>query len=87
MKMGIKEFRERISEVTEIGDPVLVTHHGQPVASYKPFRRKDPEQVRLAAAAIRQWQDEMRADGIDLEAILADLGMDAMGNSLDASDR
>ncbi len=88
MRMGIKEFRERISEVTASGEAVLVTHHGKPVASYAPFRPKDPEQVRQAADEIRQWQEEMRADGVDLDSVLAGLGMNPWGEPLDdVSDR
>jgi antitoxin (DNA-binding transcriptional repressor) of toxin-antitoxin stability system len=87
MKLGIKEFRERISEVTELGDVVVVTNHGRPVASYAPFRRKDPERVRKAAESIIAWQDDLRAKGVDLDGMLATLGLDPMGVPLDESDR
>ena len=86
MKLGIKEFRERIAEVTASGEPVVITHHGKPVASYAPFKRKDPEAVRKTAADIGQWQTEMKAKGINLESILAGLGLDSWGEPVDVSD-
>jgi prevent-host-death family protein len=87
MQLGIKEFRERISEVTATGEPVLITNHGRPVASYAPFKRKDPGRVRKAAESIIAWQDDLRAKGVDLDGMLATLGLDPMGVPLDESDR
>jgi antitoxin (DNA-binding transcriptional repressor) of toxin-antitoxin stability system len=86
MKMGIKEFRERIKEVTEGGEAIVITNHGKPVASFAPLKRKDPENVRRAAEDIERWQEEMKAKGIDLEAVLAGLGLDHWGTPLNVSD-
>ena len=36
MKMGVKEFRERFSEVSEGTEPVLVTKNGRVVGIYDP---------------------------------------------------
>jgi antitoxin (DNA-binding transcriptional repressor) of toxin-antitoxin stability system len=87
VKMGIKEFREKISEVTALGEPVVITNHGKPVGSFAPFKRKDPKKIKKAAEEILRWQDEMRAKGIDLDAVLAGLGLDPWGAPLDVSDR
>jgi antitoxin (DNA-binding transcriptional repressor) of toxin-antitoxin stability system len=87
MKMGIKEFRERIKEVTESGEAVVITNHGKPVASFAPFKRKDPENVRRTAENIERWQEEMKAKGVDLEAVLSGLGLDQWGAPLNVSDR
>jgi antitoxin (DNA-binding transcriptional repressor) of toxin-antitoxin stability system len=87
VKMGIKEFRERISEVTASGEPVVITNHGKPVGSFAPFKRKDPKKIQETAEEIMKWQDEMRAKGIDLEAVLSGLGLDPWGVPLDVSDR
>lgn len=83
MKMGIKEFRDRLREVTDLGEPVIVTNHGREIATYLPHRRPSLAEARKAAADIKAWQEEMRAAGIDLEAILADMGMDPWGVPLD----
>ncbi len=87
MKMGIKEFRERISEVTERGKPVIVTHHGKEVATYLPRRVVDLDRARKAADEIKEWQQELRAKGIEPEAILAEMGLDPWGVPLDEPGR
>ena len=87
MKMGIKEFRDRISEVTERGEPVTVTHHGREVATYLPRRAVDLERARAAADEIKAWQRDLRAGGIDPEAILAEIGLNPWGVPLDEPDR
>jgi antitoxin (DNA-binding transcriptional repressor) of toxin-antitoxin stability system len=87
MKMGIKEFRDRISEVTERGEPVIVTNHGKEVATYLPRRTIDLDRARKAADEIKEWQRELRAKGIEPEDILAEMGLDPWGVPLDESDR
>jgi antitoxin (DNA-binding transcriptional repressor) of toxin-antitoxin stability system len=42
MKMGIKEFRERISEVSLGDEVVIVTHHGKRVGRYIPEGLRKP---------------------------------------------
>lgn len=83
MRLGIKEFRERLSELARGTEPVEVTHHGRVVGDFVP-RRRDPERVRAAAAAIARSQEELRAKGIDLEAELAAMGLSPWGEPLDA---
>ena len=82
MKMGIKEFRERLSDVARGAESVELTHHGRVVGTYTP-KRRDPEKIKKAAASIQRWQDEMRAKGVDLEGVLADMGLDPYGEPLD----
>jgi antitoxin (DNA-binding transcriptional repressor) of toxin-antitoxin stability system len=83
MKMGIKEFRERLSEVVQSGHGVVVTNHGKVVGIFTPLRPKDPKRVRQAAESIRRWQEEMKAKGVDLEADLATEGIAPDGTPLD----
>ena len=48
MKMGIKEFRERIGEVALGEEPVILTHHGRRVGQYIPDSvRKPPADLNL----------------------------------------
>ena len=42
MKMGIKEFRERIGEVSLGDEVVIVTHHGKRVGRYIPDGLRKP---------------------------------------------
>ena len=85
MKMGIKEFRERISEVAHGTEIVEVTHHGKTLALLHPLRR-DPAKIRAAASAIQDAQDGFRDKGVDLEAELAAIGLDPWGEPLNADD-
>jgi antitoxin (DNA-binding transcriptional repressor) of toxin-antitoxin stability system len=78
MKMGIKEFREKVSEVS-LGDQlVVVTHHGRRVGRFVPERPKPVD----VAAWVREredfarrwrektpdWQERLRAAGIGQDA-------------------
>lgn len=59
MKMGIKEFRERISEVSLGDEMVIVTHHGKRVGRYIPEGlRKPAADIDMAA-----WAKEREAFG------------------------
>lgn len=87
MKIGIKEFRDRLREVTDIGEPVMVTNHGRVVATYLPHQRPSLAEARRAAAEVKAWQEEARAAGIDLDAMLADMDMDPWGVPLDEAGR
>ena len=83
MKMGIKEFRERIGEIAE-GDSVIeLTKHGRVVGQYRPNRPFDPAAAKKAAADVARWQAEMRAKGIEPEDWLAEMGLDPWGAPLD----
>lgn len=90
MKMGIKEFRERISEVADGDEVVVLTHHGRRVGRYVPERLRAPRTVDIDAwvaeredtarrwrAATPDWRDRLRAFGITEEEI----------RELEASDR
>ena len=83
MKMGIKEFRERISEVNAAGEPVIITNHGKPVGTYSPIKPKSLEAAKKAAESVARWQAEMRAEGIEPEDWLAEMGLDPWGVPLE----
>jgi hypothetical protein len=87
MKLGVKEFRHRLTEVLHGSEPVDITHHGRILGTFRP-RKVNLERARAAVESNRRWQEEMRAKGIDLEGVLAGMGLDPWGEPLnDASDR
>jgi antitoxin (DNA-binding transcriptional repressor) of toxin-antitoxin stability system len=56
IKVGVREFRERISTFLESDTPVAVTRHGETLGVYVPTRRKRPKAAdisELKAAADR----------------------------------
>lgn len=83
MKMGIKEFRERIGELAEGEAVIELTKHGKVVGQYRPKRPFDAEAARKAMATIQRWQDDLRAKGIEPEDWLAEMGLNPMGEPLD----
>lgn len=84
MKMGVKEFRERFSEVALSEEPIVVTHHGKVLGTFNP----GPVQPRSAidwatletklAAARKAWKSKtpdwsarMENAGFNVEGELA----------------
>ena len=76
MKMGIKEFRERISEVTLGDEVVIITNHGKRVGRYVPERTRPAEDIdmdewvaereqfsRLWRAATPDWRERLASAG------------------------
>ena len=43
IKVGVREFRERIASFLESDTPVAVTRHGETLGVYVPTRRKQPK--------------------------------------------
>ena len=82
MKMGIKEFRERISEVSVGDEVVVVTNHGKRVGRYIPERIRPAEDLNLDEwakereefgrrwrAATPDWRDKLTSTGFSAEEI------------------
>ena len=64
-RVGIREFREKLSSFLESSKPVAITRHGETVGFYIPARRKR-KQADLEA---------LRAAGEQLDAMLAAAGV------------
>lgn len=90
MKMGIKEFRERIGEVALGNEVIVLTHHGKRVGRYMPERLHAPRDIDLDAwrqereetgrrwrETTPDWRERLRAFGIPEDEI----------TELEASDR
>ena len=72
IKVGVREFRERIASFLESDAPVAVTRRGETLGVYVPTRRKQPEAANLAdlkAAADRLAE---ALQGADEEELVAD---------------
>ena len=58
MKMGIKEFRDKVTEVSLGDELVIVTHHGRRVGRYIPEQIGTPPDIDMEA-----WAKERDAFG------------------------
>jgi antitoxin (DNA-binding transcriptional repressor) of toxin-antitoxin stability system len=79
MKMGVREFRERISDVLDGAEPVLITRNGRIVGRYVPHDMgrdaPDPDDWLAVRRAFRRdwvattpdWRERLVAAGLDGE--------------------
>ena len=72
IKVGVREFRERIASFLESDTPVAVTRRGETLGVYVPTRRKQPEAANLAdlKAAADRLAEVLH--GVDEEELVAD---------------
>jgi len=72
-KVGIREFRERLSSYLESKTPVAITRHGATIGIYVPTKpkpsRTDLEALRVAG---EQMQELIAAAGTTEEEIMED---------------
>lgn len=81
MKMGIKEFRERLGQVAAAGQPVCVTHHGRIVGHYVPVDSRKAADVDLDrwVAARDRFRARWKAANPDWGDQLLKMGWDEAG--------
>jgi hypothetical protein len=83
IELGIREFRERLSEVANGNDFVVVKNNGVEVGTYMPKRwLRDVGKAKQAAAAVAKVQKELRKRGIDLDREMAEMGLTPYGEPL-----
>lgn len=64
VRVGIREFREKLADHVESPGPVVITRHGETVGFYIPARRTREEEDLEA----------LRRAGEQLDALIADAG-------------
>jgi antitoxin (DNA-binding transcriptional repressor) of toxin-antitoxin stability system len=64
IKVGVREFRERMAAFLEADTAVAVTRHGETIGVYIPTRRKRPKSADVA---------ELRAAADRLAELMADV--------------
>lgn len=69
LKVGVREFRERIATFLESETPVAVTRRGETLGVYVPTRRKRAKSAELS---------EIKAAADRLAEVLADVDEDAL---------
>ena len=69
VKVGVREFRERIASFLESESPVAVTRHGETLGVYVPTRTRRPRSAEVS---------ELKAAATRLSEALADLDEDEL---------
>ena len=72
IKIGVREFRERIATYLESGAPVAVTRRGETLGVYVPTRRKrsktaDPSELKAAADRLAEALADIDEDDLVAE--------------------
>lgn len=86
MKMGVKEFRERFSEIAEGSEPVFITKNGRVVGKYDPLSAPKSNAGDWASveARLAEVRREWRAKTPDWRDRLASIGLDENGEEIGA---
>lgn len=78
IKVGVREFRERIASFLESDTPVAVTRRGETLGVYVPTRRKHAKTAELS---------ELKAAADRLAAALADVDEEALATEFNEARR
>jgi antitoxin (DNA-binding transcriptional repressor) of toxin-antitoxin stability system len=72
-RVGIREFREKLSGYLESPTPVAITRHGETIGSFVPARRR-PNEAELEALrrAGEQLSDLLAASGAGEEELVSE---------------
>ena len=85
MKMGVKEFRERFSEIADGSEPVLVTKNGRVVGRYAPMSVASFDKARWDGieARLERFREDWKARTPDWRERLAAMGFDEHGDPIE----
>lgn len=85
MKMGVKEFRERFSDVAEGNERILVTKNGRIVGRYDPLTPANRRPIDWDAidASLAAFRDAWRLRNVDWREKMASIGLDENGDPLE----
>jgi hypothetical protein len=72
IKVGVREFRERIASFLESDTPVAVTRRGETLGVYVPTRRKRPKTAELSELKAAADRLAKALAGVDEEELVAE---------------
>jgi hypothetical protein len=71
-QIGVREFRDRASQLMASGDILAIERHGHTIGYFIPAKSAASEQARLAQARFEQAIAEAKASGLFDEGMLSD---------------
>ena len=85
--VGVREFRQDLTEYIDGDEPVTVTRHGRRVGVFIPTRGDQAEAIATYQAATTKLHALMAEQGIDEDEVVAEFNIarKAMRESTDAS--
>jgi hypothetical protein len=72
IKVGVREFRERIASFLESDIPVAVTRRGETLGVYVPTRRKRPKAAEISELKAAADRLAKALEGVDEEEVVAE---------------
>jgi prevent-host-death family protein len=74
VRVGIREFRENLSDYLLASKPVTITRHGEPIGFFVPVRRRPTKaEIEAFRESGRKVQEMLNAAGITEDDVIADL--------------
>lgn len=84
IEVGVREFRERFSELVNGQHFVVIKKNGREIGTFRPTGAKpDMEKIRAAAIEVEASRQKLIDSGVDLDAEMARLGMKPSGEPLE----
>lgn len=69
-RVGIKEFKDKATQLLAGGEPFVIERHGKPIGFYTPVRVSDPVTLRETQNAFNEKMDEVAQKlGLSVEAL------------------
>lgn len=69
-RVGIKEFKDRATQLLAANEPFVVERHGKAIGYYTPLKRPDPKEIREAADRLNATMEHAaRAMGISVDEL------------------
>jgi len=89
MKMGIKEFRERLGQLAEGDETVTLTNHGRIVGHYAPVdgRKVSDDNLERWLSARQRFRARWESETPDWEERLCSYGLDSDGEPFENEPR
>lgn len=69
-RVGIREFKDKATQLLASGEPLAVERHGKTIGFYTPLKAPDPAALREAQNAFNEKMEEVaRKLGLSVEAL------------------
>ncbi len=86
-RIGIKEFRDNFTKIArEATGPLVVTNQNKVIGTYTPavhFPKPTTQSIKAMDDAVDAIQADLAARGVDVAAVLREIGINEWGEPID----